>query len=541
MRLTPHQKKQLKIVLVLLIGIPLASFAVYKGVQYVSLADDDPTPRDVLLSNVTMSSVTISWLTEKAVETYLVPVVNGTEQSPVSDRRGEGERKTHYVELTGLDPSTTYSFKILSDGQEYTNGVDKGYEFATAPVLEGTPTPNSASGTVTGDNVDDCIVYIFFKNKTAFPVSAGVPSNGGWLVDLSSMKQVENYEMIRVTDEDELVVLVRSESGMGAVLEGEYSSLFGSDGTLNRTLSLEIGESPGLLSYFPEESILGVNYEEPEPEPDPVDPDPVDPDPVDPDPIEPEPPVTGDPRIRNDVLWTGIPVNSTGSTGLDYGEDTVLITNITDTSFTVVWRSNQAQEGYVKYGTEKSDLSNELRDTRDNLTTMNPYVTHFVESDKIEPETTYYFEIYSGDEIYDNNGEKYSVTTFATLSSPPPLDIKDGSIVNGDNLSDWIVVFSVIDSDELGTQGSSTYVSALPDENGEWYITVGDTRNQEGTLYFSYSDSDILQAFVLGAQEKKFDFNLGATELEIDLSEVGSGISVGRVELLSDYGILKIK
>jgi len=532
MRLTPHQKKQLKIILILLIGIPLTSYGVYRGVQYVSRAGADATPRDVIVSNITTSSASISWLTEKPVDTYLIPIINGTEQSPLPDKRGEGTRLTHYVELKSLEPSTKYSFAILSDGEKYTKGLDKVYELTTAPISESTPVPSPVNGSVTGTNADDAVVYVIFKNKEVYPASVAVPSNGNWIIDLSTMRRIDTYEMVNVSDQDQIVLLVKGVSGQGAVLEGSYSSLFDSKGSLNRSLSLEIDEVQGLIDYFPQESILGVNYAQPEPELDP-EPDP------NPDP-EPDNLDQDDPRIKYDIAWSNILLTQLGGSSLEYGEETVLVTNVTDTNFTLVWRSSQEEEGYVKYGTTKEDLSDEIRDIRDNYTSMGKYISHFLESDRLESETTYYFEIYSGDEIYDNNGEKYSVTTFPTLSSPPPLDIKEGKITNNEDLSDWIVVFSIVDSDELGTEGSSTQISTLPDENGEWFVTIGDTRNDSGTAYFSYSDTDILQAFVLGAQSKKFDFGSGQNDFEIDLLEIVTG-STGRVELLTDYGILNIQ
>ena len=114
MKLTPHQQRQLKYVLILIVGVPLTVFAVYKGVQLISRAGEDPTPHDIVVSNVTSSSLTISWITDKSVNGYVIPVLNGTEQNPMLDKRGDGKRKTHYVEVKGLEPSTKYSFIIVS-------------------------------------------------------------------------------------------------------------------------------------------------------------------------------------------------------------------------------------------------------------------------------------------------------------------------------------------------------------------------------------------------------------------------------------------
>ena len=80
MNLTPHQKRQLRFVIILVLGIPLTVFAVYKGIQLVTRASGDATPRDVVVTNLTTSALTVSWVTDKAVEGSVIPVLNGTEK-----------------------------------------------------------------------------------------------------------------------------------------------------------------------------------------------------------------------------------------------------------------------------------------------------------------------------------------------------------------------------------------------------------------------------------------------------------------------------
>jgi hypothetical protein len=94
MKLTPHQQRQLKYVLILIVGVPLTVFAVYKGIQLVSRAGEDPTPHDIVVSNVGSNSLTISWITDKSVNGYVIPVLNGTEQNPMFDKRGGKEKNS---------------------------------------------------------------------------------------------------------------------------------------------------------------------------------------------------------------------------------------------------------------------------------------------------------------------------------------------------------------------------------------------------------------------------------------------------------------
>ena len=538
MYLTPYQKRQLKIVVALIIGIPLTIFAVYQGIQYLSRASADSTPQDVVITNLTTNSLTVTWFTEGLADGYVVPLLNGVEQSPVRDKRGSGNRSSHYVELRGLEPSTKYSFTIVSGGSKYTNSSGTNYEFTTAPVGADTPIPNPIHGTVTGISNDDVVVYVFPKNKSTYPVSTTIPNGGNWIVDLSSFRNVSDKSMVKVTDSTELVLMAKNSTGKGAILEGTYSSLFDSNGKLNQTLSLAIGELGDLITHFPDDSKLGAQATvtptpTPTPKPTPT-PTPT------PTPDREDIVVDGEYQIVHDLRWVDMVTGQAVST-LQSGEGTVLITNLTDVGFTVVWRSSQKVDGYVKYGTSKTSLTEEVWDVRDGLSNRGTYYAHSVESKRIEPDTTYYFTIYSGEDVYNNSGEMYSVTTLPTLSSPPPFETKSGSLGEVSTPGDWIVVAKIVDDDEAGTLGSSKLMSTIPDDNGYWILTVVDSRSEDGSAYFSFSNSDILNVYFLGAKEKIFEFPMSLSEINLDTSSVGSGVVESTVKLLSDYGIVNIK
>lgn len=538
MYLTPYQKRQIKIVAALVIGIPLTIFAVYQGVQYLSRAGAEAVPKDVVVTNLTTNSLTVTWFTDTPADGYVVPVLNGVEQSPVRDKRGGGNRSSHYVELRSLEPNTKYSFVIVSGGTKYTNSGGNNYEFTTAPVGADTPIPNPIHGSVTGISNDDVIIYVFPKNNSAYPVSTTIPSGGNWIVDLSSFRKISDKSMLRITDDTELVLLAKNTTGKGALLEGAYSSLFDSNGKLNQTLSLRIEDISDLISFFPNESKMGATQAStPTPSPSPT-PTPT-PTPT-PEPDDEDIDIDTNYQIVHDLRWIDM-VTGDAQASLDSGESTILITNLTDVGFTVIWRSPQKVEGYIKYGTSKTALTEESWDVRDGLSSRNTYYAHAVDTARLDPNTTYYFEVYSGETKYNNSGNMYSVTTFSTLGSPPPFETKSGSISNATNPGDWILVGKIVDDDDAGTSGSSRYLSTVPDDNGNWILTLGDARSEDGSSYFSFSNSDILSIYLLGDSKKLFDNKISLSEIPIDASLVGGGVSVSKVKLLSDYGIVNIK
>ena len=166
--------------------------------------------------------------------------------------------------------------------------------------------------------------------------------------------------------------------------------------------------------------------------------------------------------------------------------------------------------------------------------------SHLVESDRLEAETTYYFEIYSGEDVYDSDGEKYSFTTYPYLDNPPPFETREFSLLNTSDPTDWVVIFQIIDSDEEGTYGESGYVAIIPDENGSDVISIADARSDDVLEYYEFSEEDVLRVFFLGKEEKTFDFNLAQNEIELDINDLGEGMKE-KVELLLDYGIIQLK
>ena len=544
MQLTPYQKKQIRFVLVLLLGIPATIFAVYKGVEYLSQATGDPTPEQVVISNVTNVSIVLSWYTQKEVEGYVIPVLDGVEKAPVADKRGAGKRLSHYVELRSLEPDTEYSFILMSDDQKYESGTTGAYKAKTLNVGTETPSPVEVHGFLEGSSIEDSIVYILFENKSAYPVSTVVSSSGSWMVYLYT-NNIDDESIVKVTADTKLVLMGRKDLANGAVLEGTFSALFDSNRKLNQAYTFELGDTQNLISYFPPETVLGsasstvIPVDDDDEDETPT-PPPVQPDDDDEEIPNDDEPYSGEYTIKHDISWTDL-VSESSSFNLENGEDTILVTNLTNAGFSVVWRSSEKEEGYVKYGTSKTALNTEVRDYRDGFVSMGKYNSHLIETERLESETTYYFEVYSGGKVYDNDGEKYSVTTFPLLSTAIPFETKSGQVLNATDPSDWVLVFKLIDNDEVGTLGSSGYLSTLPDEEGYWMTTIGDSRNEDGDSYFSFSDTDILQTFFVGADSKKFDYPLSQEDMEFDVLEIGQTTTSSSVKLLSDYGIIKLR
>jgi hypothetical protein len=531
------RRKDLIIIAILLIGLPILVFASYQVYQFFIRASVEAKPQNVILSNLTTSSVTVSWTTEVSATGSVIPVSNGQEMSPVLDERGTGKTKTHYVELASLEPNTDYDFFIVSDSEKYDSEGGEIFSFKTAPITAQAPTPNPIHGTVSGASGEDIVVYAMLKDKSAYPVSAIMPRGGNWIMDLSALRTVNDGSLVSVGPSTNFVLVAVSGLQEGAVLEGTFSELFDSNGKLKDVNSLNVGENTFLYLPFPEESFLGSAPEEPVEEGEEV------------EVVVPErenglldeEDFERDYQLTQDVEWTNI-VSSGGSTvSSPTGEESVRIVNLTDTGFSVVWISEEREEGYIRYGTSSSSLDSEAVDERDSISSKGEHYVHMASTSRLLPETEYFFEIVSGNQIYDNNGSKYSVTTGPTLSSPPPFDSASGDIDGLPDHGEAVVVAYVEDGDGTGTGGRSSEMATIVDDNSRWILSVADIRNSDGTSYFEYTSGDILKLDVVTTfptdSHEEGTQGVGERDVRIVVNE-SQAATGAKVSLLDNYGVL---
>ncbi len=522
----PTQKRNIITLLVLIIGLPLVVYASYQVVQLISNASADTQPRNVTISNITTVSATITWTTDSKTTGTVTLKESGAELSPVIDTRGNTKRNTHFVELTGLEPSTTYEFSITSGSTDYTSTEGTSFVFETAPITADAPTPNPVYGSVTGISTDDVLIFAMLKDKSSYAVSATMPSGGNWIMDLSTFRKISDGSLIISDANTNLVLIAVTGTDQGAVLNGSYGVLFDSNGKLNSTQIFNIGSNTTLYSYFPTESSQDSEEEEtPVEEPEEEEETPVE---------EPKEETDGRTfQLVKDLEWEDMVVS--GVSSWPSGEDTVRITNLTDTGFTVVWVSEKQEEGSINYGTSASDLSSSANDERDGVTNKGSYYAHSVSLTRLQPETKYYFEVSSGDSTYDG----FNVTTFATLSTPPSYVSITGTVDNMPGTGEGILIAYIKDGDSTGTSGDSMPISTTLDEDGKWILSIADGRSSDGSEYYEYTSSDSMYFTVISTIPSVSPVHVsmnGITSKDVEVPLEYSTSTI--VTKLSDYGVI---
>lgn len=163
----------------------------------------------------------------------------------------------------------------------------------------------------------------------------------------------------------------------------------------------------------------------------------------------------------------------------------VRVSNVRDTTFTVSWVTDLQSVGQVRYGTSPDSLDQVADDVRGADTRS---ATHYVTVSNLASDTTYYFDVLSGNSVDDNNGQHYQVTTGPTLSPAPPhttfgqvFQVDESTPANG-----AIVYLQVVNRDSTGSAGESALLSALV-QSGYWAIDVNGARTPDLNSYFTSS------------------------------------------------------
>lgn len=153
-----------------ILGIIILLVGTFAGVFFLNMtqvfrigADANSAPLDVRVSNITDSSVTVSWTTAKETVGF---VTFGSSASSINkvEKESENDLKffNHSVNLSGLSPKTAYYFKINSDGTTFdNNNIPWGFTTGTQLNIVQNSLPVSGSViTASGIPAKRAIVYM---------------------------------------------------------------------------------------------------------------------------------------------------------------------------------------------------------------------------------------------------------------------------------------------------------------------------------------------------------------------------------------------
>jgi len=157
----------------------------------------------------------------------------------------------------------------------------------------------------------------------------------------------------------------------------------------------------------------------------------------------------------------------------------VQMTNISDTSFTVLWQTDEPSTGLLNLS--QKTINSTAYDDRDVTGKMNKYTTHSVSIKNLSPGTTYEGFIVSNGKKYPTTGKPYTFHTGASLSgNTVSFDPAYGIIKKFDGRSAEGALVTLV-------LGDSQMLSTLVRSTGSWMIPLNTLRSKDLSSYIQPS------------------------------------------------------
>jgi len=209
-----------------LIGIIFLIFGIAAGIYFINSqqifrlkASPEAAPKDVRISNITDSSFTVSWVSDKSTTGFIKwGNSQGSLDSTELDEM-ETESITHTTTVRGLQPQGGYYFDIYSDGSRFDNGGIP-WQVNLTPSLASSGKSELISGRIldsVGNAVKNALVFVTLDGGS--PLSTTTSPTGGWVISITSALTNDLSSYVEIDDDQTLI-----EISVNAGLQGVSSA-----------------------------------------------------------------------------------------------------------------------------------------------------------------------------------------------------------------------------------------------------------------------------------------------------------------------------
>jgi len=169
----------------------------------------------------------------------------------------------------------------------------------------------------------------------------------------------------------------------------------------------------------------------------------------------------------------------------DIAPKEVKITNITDKSFVISWKTDKATGGQIKFSDENEGKV--FFDTRDKNGELGEYATHYIETDGLKADKEYQFLIISGGKEFLDNEANFKTKTAIDFTGDIPLaNLASGVAETNDNApATGAIVF-------VSIEGISP-LSSLVTSSGNWAVSLAKAFSADLSTLADYQDGKILE------------------------------------------------
>lgn len=233
-------------IILLLVSIGVGVLLVKKKQFFKVGAGGNPNPENIKMTNISDSSFSVSWATDKESLGFIEWGKNSDLGKVIPE---EGKSKLiHLVTIKNLKPETVYFFKINSGSKLFDND-GKAWQVETGPVLNLNTTTQVSSGIIisqTNIPLEGVLVYISSSNSPGIsPLATLTNKKGEWVIPLSQARTTDlsSYNKLEVGSSLEIFVQggVNGSSKIRVLVGGS-----------NPTPPIQVGQEYDFTSLKPE-------------------------------------------------------------------------------------------------------------------------------------------------------------------------------------------------------------------------------------------------------------------------------------------------
>lgn len=205
---------------IITLAIGATSYLVGQTTFLTGRASPTSNPQNVRITNISDTSVSISYTTEG----FILGTLNfgkdtNLGQTVIDEKDNDQikEHKIHSFTINNLSPSTKYFFAITSAEQIYlNNGVP--YEVTTGPTLKSTGNVGFIVGKVVApDGKNPNEAEVFATSEGVSPLSANVKKDGTYTISLEKLRKEDLSAFATLKGSSLIKLLVVSDSGSSTV------------------------------------------------------------------------------------------------------------------------------------------------------------------------------------------------------------------------------------------------------------------------------------------------------------------------------------
>ena len=190
-----------------ILGVIILLAGMFTGVYFLRSAQifkigasTDAAPKDIRVSNISDSAVTISWTTDKTTSGFLTWGPSQGDTSKIENENSSGQKYfSHSISITGLTAKTNYYYKINSDGATFDNG-GIAWQFTTGNSLDINKNSILISGTVINASGNPEVKALVYASLNGYLLSTLTSDTGNYIFQLGSARtpDLSNYATIDI-------------------------------------------------------------------------------------------------------------------------------------------------------------------------------------------------------------------------------------------------------------------------------------------------------------------------------------------------------